>query len=71
MPPRWPRKPDRKDSAYRKLDDRMTFATHVATFSAINSGLWFFSQLQFCYLGMVALGNRYLACGANIPFNLY
>lgn len=45
MPPRWPRKPDRADPAYRKLDDRMNFATHVAIFSAINSGLWFFRVL--------------------------
>lgn len=42
MPPRWPREPDRKDPAYRRLDDRMNFAIHVATFAAINSGLWFF-----------------------------
>lgn len=42
MPPRWPRQPDRNDPAYRKLDDRMTFATHVALFAAVNSGLWFF-----------------------------
>lgn len=46
MPPRWPRKPDRRDPAYRRLDDRMNFALHVATFSAINSGLWFFNTLQ-------------------------
>ncbi len=46
MPPRWPRKPDRKDPAFRKLDDRMTFATHVATFAAINSGLWFFHNFK-------------------------
>ena len=45
MPPRWPRKPDRKDPAFRKLDDRMTFATHVAGFAASNSGLWFFDNL--------------------------
>jgi hypothetical protein len=45
MPPRWPRKPDRADPAYRKLDDRMNFATHVALFAAINSGLWFFRVL--------------------------
>lgn len=45
MPPRWPRQPDRKDPAFRKLDDRMTFATHVALFSAVNSGLWFFRTL--------------------------
>lgn len=42
MPPRWPRVPDRKDPAYRRLDDRMNFALHVAIFAASNSGLWFF-----------------------------
>ena len=42
MPPRWPRKPDRNDPDYRKLDDRMNFAVHVAIFAATNSGLWFF-----------------------------
>ena len=41
MPPRWPRQPDRKDPAYRRLDDRMNFAVHVAAFLAVNSGLWF------------------------------
>ena len=46
MPPRWPRKPDRRDPAYRRLDDRMNFALHVAIYSAINSGLWFFNTLQ-------------------------
>jgi 2TM domain len=46
MPPRWPRKPDRRDPAYRRLDDRMNFATHVAIFAAINSGLWFFHILK-------------------------
>lgn len=45
MPPRWPRKPDRKDPAYRKLDDRMNFAVHVAIAALINSGLWFFQNL--------------------------
>ncbi len=45
MPPRWPRKPDRNDPAYRKLDDRMNFAVHVAIFAACNSGLWFFHNL--------------------------
>ncbi len=42
MPTRWPRKPDRNDPDYRKLDDRMNFAVHVAAFGATNSGLWFF-----------------------------
>lgn len=46
MPPRWPRKPDRNDSAYRKLDDRMNFAVHVAVFAAFNSGIWFFRTLH-------------------------
>jgi integral membrane sensor domain MASE1 len=46
MPPRWPRKPDRKDPAYRRLDDRMNFAVHVAVFAAINSGLWFVQTLK-------------------------
>ncbi|MBE9178814.1 2TM domain-containing protein [Oculatella sp. LEGE 06141] len=47
MPPRWPRQPDRNDPAYRKLDDRMNFAMHVAIFAATNSGLWFFRLFQY------------------------
>lgn len=46
MPPRWPRKPDRRDPAYRRLDDRMNFAMHVAIFAVTNSGLWFFYNLK-------------------------
>ena len=46
MPPRWPRQPDRKDPAYRRLDDRMNFAVHVAAFLAVNSGLWFVDILK-------------------------
>ena len=46
MPPRWPRQPTRQDPAYRKLDDRMNFAVHVAVFAAINSGIWFARTLQ-------------------------
>lgn len=46
MPPRWPRKPDRNDPAYRRLDDRMNFAVHVALFAACNSGVWFFHNFQ-------------------------
>jgi hypothetical protein len=42
MPPRWSRVPTRDDADFRKLDDRMTFATHVAAFGAFNSGFWFF-----------------------------
>lgn len=46
MPPRWPRKPDRRDPDYRRLEDRINFAFHVAFFLAINSGLWFVHNLQ-------------------------
>jgi hypothetical protein len=46
MPPRWSRVPTRKDPDFRKLDDRMTFATHVAAFVAFNSGVWFFKLLN-------------------------
>lgn len=46
MPPRWPRKPDRNDPAFRRLDDRMNFAIHVAVFAAINSGIWFVYNLK-------------------------
>jgi len=49
MPPRWPRKPDRNDPEYRRLDDRMNFAIHVGLFSATNSGLWFVHNLQKAY----------------------
>lgn len=47
MPPRWPRKPDRNDPDYRRLDDRMNFAVHVMVFLAINSGLWFFHNIKY------------------------
>ncbi len=46
MPPRWPREPDRKDPAYRKLDDRMNFAVHALFAALCNSGLWFFHNLR-------------------------
>jgi hypothetical protein len=45
MPPRWPREPDRNDPEYRKLDDRINFALHVAIYAATNSGVWFFHNL--------------------------
>ncbi|MFN5514702.1 MAG: hypothetical protein ACK5CA_08120 [Cyanobacteriota bacterium] len=45
MPPRWPRKPDRNDPDFRRLDDRMNFALHVAIFLTLTSGLWFFHNL--------------------------
>lgn len=47
MPPRWSRVPTRQDPEYRKLDDRVTFATHVAGFLAVNSGVWFVRQVQY------------------------
>lgn len=46
MPPRWSRVPTRQDPDYRKLDDRMNFAVHVAIFALINSGVWFFRTLE-------------------------
>jgi integral membrane sensor domain MASE1 len=46
MPPRWPRKPDRQDPKYRRLDDIMNFAIHVALFAAVNSGLWFVEMIK-------------------------
>jgi integral membrane sensor domain MASE1 len=46
MPPRWSRIPTRQDPDYRKLDDRMNFAVHVAIFAALNSGAWFVRTLQ-------------------------
>ena len=54
MPPRWPRKPDRRDPAYRKLEDRMNFAVHVAVFAAINSGLWFAHQINVDWVPWVS-----------------
>ncbi|NJN32010.1 MAG: Pr2TM family membrane protein [Synechococcales cyanobacterium RM1_1_8] len=46
MPPRWPRKPDRiNDPEFRRLEDRLNFAVHFVTFTAFNSGLWFFQIL--------------------------
>lgn len=46
MPPRWSRVPTRQDPDFRRLDDRMTFASHVALFAAANSGLWFVRTVQ-------------------------
>jgi hypothetical protein len=46
MPPRWPRKPDRADPDFRRLDDRMNFAVHVAVFATLISGLWFFQIMS-------------------------
>ncbi|MGD1943443.1 MAG: 2TM domain-containing protein [Leptolyngbyaceae cyanobacterium] len=54
MPPRWPRKPDRRDPAFRKLDDRMNFAIHVALFAAINSGLWFAHEINGDWVAWVS-----------------
>lgn len=77
MPPRWPRKPDRKtDPAFRRLDDRMNFAVHVAVFIALNSGLWFFHNLNRAdwpwllplsgiWFGLLALHLLYIAAIAN------
>lgn len=53
MPPRWPRQPDRSDPAYRKIDDRMNFAVHLAAFLAGNSGVWFFHNLNHAQWGWI------------------
>ncbi|MEA5509320.1 hypothetical protein VB715_06030 [Crocosphaera sp. UHCC 0190] len=46
MPPRWPRKPDRADPEFRRFDDRINFAVHVAIFLACNSGVWFVHNIK-------------------------
>ena len=46
MPPKWPRQPTRRDPAYRRLEDRINFAVHVAAFLFVNSGCWFAAQVQ-------------------------
>ncbi|MGA1476037.1 MAG: 2TM domain-containing protein [Prochlorothrix sp.] len=46
MPPRWPHKPDRRDPAFRRLEDFINFALHAAIYLAVNSGLWFFQLLK-------------------------
>ena len=76
MPPRWPRQPDRADPEFRRLDDRMNFATHVAVFSATNSGLWFVETLlhradtwapwvTLGWLGVLAAHTLYVFAIAN------
>ncbi|MGD1908071.1 MAG: 2TM domain-containing protein [Leptolyngbyaceae cyanobacterium] len=54
MPPRWPRKPDRRDPAFRRVGDRINFAVHVALFGAVNSGLWFAHQINPVWVPWVA-----------------
>lgn len=49
MPPRWPRKPSRQDPEFRKLDDRYTFAAHIAVYLVCSTGLVFFNQLLQAY----------------------
>ncbi|WAS03878.1 2TM domain-containing protein [Gloeomargaritales cyanobacterium VI4D9] len=46
MPPRWPRRPDPADPAYRRLADVINLAVHIAFFAATNSTLWFFHELN-------------------------
>ncbi|BAZ88986.1 hypothetical protein NIES932_04540 [Raphidiopsis curvata NIES-932] len=76
MPPRWPRKPDRKDPEFRKLDDRMNFAFHIAVAATINSGLWFFhflkstswewlTPLTLLWVGVIFLHLLYITLIAN------
>jgi hypothetical protein len=76
MPPRWPRKPDRQDPEFRKLDDRMNFAVHVAVAATVTSGLWFFHILKSTswqwltpfslgWLGVILLHLIYISAIAN------
>ncbi|NJK62655.1 MAG: Pr2TM family membrane protein [Synechococcaceae cyanobacterium SM2_3_1] len=44
MPPRWPRQPSRQDPEFRKLDDRYTYAAHIAIYLTAASGLTFFNM---------------------------
>lgn len=78
MPPKWPRKPDRTDPAYRKLEDRINFAVHVAAFTAFNSGLWFFHEFMpgtllwlpkfsLAWLGILAVHSAWLFAIATYP----
>ncbi|MEM8805090.1 MAG: 2TM domain-containing protein [Cyanobacteria bacterium P01_G01_bin.38] len=79
MPPKWPRKPDRaNDPAYRRLEDRINFAVHVAAFSAVNSGLWFVNTIKLdtlpwlkwftlAWLGGLALHGVYVFAIAHYP----
>jgi hypothetical protein len=80
MPPRWPRKPDRKDPDFRQLDDRMNFAVHVAIAATINSGLWFFVNLKaiswewlpwltWGWVGLLVLHLIYIGAIANYADN--
>ena len=67
MPPRWPRKPDRNDPEYRRLDDRMNFAIHVGLFSATNSGLWFVHNLQKADSALGNFSNGWMGSSSFAP----
>ncbi|MEM9161947.1 MAG: 2TM domain-containing protein [Cyanobacteria bacterium P01_F01_bin.4] len=79
MPPKWPRKPDRaNDPAYRRLEDRINFAVHVAAFSAVNSGMWFVNTIKpdtlpwlqwftLAWLGGLVLHGVYVFAIARYP----
>jgi hypothetical protein len=71
MPPRWPRKPDRQDPDFRKLDDRMNFAVHVGICATVNSGLWFFPHFEKYSLGMASWGNNWLGRSITAASNLH
>ncbi|MEN9206367.1 MAG: hypothetical protein Q6J68_05345 [Thermostichales cyanobacterium SZTDM-1c_bins_54] len=45
MPPKWPRKPTRRDPEYRKLDDRYTLGAHAMIYGVVCSGAEFFNLL--------------------------
>ena len=63
MPPRWPRKPDRADPEYRKLEDKINFAVHFAIFGAVNSCMGFFNTLNPGSLPLAKTISLVWACG--------
>ena len=80
MPPRWSKKPDRNDPEYRLLEDRINFVVHFLSFSAVNSGLWFFHLFKHTswswlnlfteiWLGIVILNLLYILVIADYSPN--
>ena len=53
MPRSWPRKPDRRDPEFRRVEDRMNFIVHIFVFAAFNSGLWFIRSIEYADWGWV------------------
>ncbi|GAB4218231.1 MAG: hypothetical protein OHK0012_26190 [Synechococcales cyanobacterium] len=59
MPPKWPRRPTRRDPEFRKLDDRYTLAANAMLFATVCLGAEFFNllwQAQWSWLPWLAGG---------------